>query len=63
LPFDAAAANAYGRIIAQRGWAKGRDFDRMIAGHAIATKSILVTDNVDDFRGIAGLKLEHWVTS
>ena len=36
LPFDAAAAEAYGRIIAQCGWVKGRDFDRMIAGHALA---------------------------
>jgi len=35
LPFDAPAALAYGRIIAQRGWLRGRDYDRMIAAHAI----------------------------
>ena len=62
LPYDQAAALAYGRIIAQRGWAKGKDYDRMIAAHAISTRSILVTNNVSDFSGIAGLALEDWST-
>jgi tRNA(fMet)-specific endonuclease VapC len=62
LPFDAAAAVAYGRIIAQCGWVKGRDYDRMIAAHAITTSSILVTDNGDDFRDIPGLSVENWAT-
>ena len=61
LPYDREAALAYGRIIAQRGWA-GKDYDRMIAGHAISTRSILVTNNVSDFTGIAGLSLEDWST-
>ena len=61
LPFDADAAEAYGRIIAECGWARGRDFDRMIAGHAISTRSVLVTDSGADFRGIAGLEIEDWV--
>ena len=60
LPFDADAAIAYGRIIAQCGWAKGRDYDRMIAAHAMSTKSILVTANEADFRDIPGLALENW---
>jgi tRNA(fMet)-specific endonuclease VapC len=60
LPFDAAAAEAYGQIIARCGWVKGRDFDRMIAAHAICTGSILVTDNGSDFRDIPGLGLENW---
>jgi tRNA(fMet)-specific endonuclease VapC len=60
LPFGAAAAEAYGQIIAQCGWVKGRDFDRMIAGHAIASSSILVTANIADFRDVPGLLLEHW---
>lgn len=60
LPFDANAAIAYGRIIAQCGWARGRDYDRMIAAHAISTKSILVTANESDFRDIPGLSLEDW---
>ncbi len=61
LPFDAAAALAYGAILAQCGWVRGRDYDRMIAGHAMATESILVTNNVEDFRDIAGLRLENWL--
>ena len=61
LPFDAAAAEAYGQIIAQCGWIRGRDFDRMIGGHAISSRSILVTNNEADFRDISGLRLENWL--
>jgi tRNA(fMet)-specific endonuclease VapC len=62
IPFDATAARAYGQIIAQCGWVKGRDYDRMIAAHAIASGSVLVTDNEADFRDIPGLSLENWAT-
>jgi tRNA(fMet)-specific endonuclease VapC len=62
LPFGPDAAMAYGRIIAQCGWVKGRDYDRMIAAHALVTDSILVTDNGDDFSDIPGLKIENWTT-
>lgn len=61
LPFDAAAAFAYGRIIAQCGWARGRDYDRMIAAHAISSGCVLVTNNAADFRDIPGLPIENWV--
>jgi len=61
LPFDEAAAYAYGQIIARRGWVRGKDFDRMIAAHAISSLSVLVTDNVADFRDIPGLNIENWV--
>ncbi len=61
LPFDALAARAYGRIIAECGWARGRDYDRMIAAHAISTRSILVTNNEADFRDIPGLSVENWI--
>jgi tRNA(fMet)-specific endonuclease VapC len=60
IAFDAVAAEAYGRIIAQLGWVKGRDFDRMIAAHAISTSSVLVTANEADFRDIPSLKIENW---
>ena len=60
LPFDAVAAEAYSRIIAQCGWARGRDYDRMIAAHAISSQSILVTNNQADFRDIPGLRMENW---
>ena len=57
----ASAAGAYGRIIAQCGWARGRDYDRMIAAHAISNGSILVTSNEAAFRDIPGLSMENWV--
>ncbi len=63
IPFDAAAAEAYGRIIAQCGWTRGRDFDRMIAAHAISTGLILVTNNTADFSDIPGLVLENWAVT
>jgi tRNA(fMet)-specific endonuclease VapC len=62
LPFDASAALAYGQIIAQCGWVKGRDFDRMIAGHAISASAVLVTDNAADFRDIPRLVVNNWTT-
>jgi tRNA(fMet)-specific endonuclease VapC len=61
VSFDMRAALAYGDIVAARGWAKGRDFDRMIAAHAIASRATFVTDNVVDFRDIPGLKIENWI--
>lgn len=61
LPFDVAAARAYGRIVAQCGWVRGRDYDRMIAAHALSSGSVLVTDNEADFRDVPGLVVENWV--
>jgi tRNA(fMet)-specific endonuclease VapC len=63
LPFDTSAALAYGRIVAQCGWVRGRDFDRMIAAHAISSGCILVTNNEADFRDIPGLLMKNWMAS
>jgi tRNA(fMet)-specific endonuclease VapC len=61
LRFAASAAVAYGRSIAQCGWARRRDYDRLIAAHAISSHSILVTNNLADFSDIPGLSMESWM--
>ena len=61
LPFDASAAVAYRRIIAQCGWARRRDYDRITAAHAISSRSIFVTNNLADFSDIPGLSVGNWV--
>ena len=63
LAFDATAAETYGRIIAQIGWARRKDFDRLIGAHALATGCTLVTANEPDFSDIPGLSLENWTLS
>jgi tRNA(fMet)-specific endonuclease VapC len=63
LPFDRGAVDAYERIIARLGFSRSRDFDRMIAAHALSVNAILVTDNESDFAGIPGLVLENWVVA
>jgi tRNA(fMet)-specific endonuclease VapC len=60
LPFTEQAVRAYRNVIAQCGWTRGRDFDRMIAAHAICTACVLVTNNQADFRDIPGLNLANW---
>jgi tRNA(fMet)-specific endonuclease VapC len=61
LPFDAAAARAFGRVAASLRAAgrkpKARAYDALIASVAIATGLPLYTVNPDDFVGIAGLDL------
>ncbi|MFN9773668.1 MAG: PIN domain-containing protein [Burkholderiales bacterium] len=61
VPFDAAAAAAYGPVrLASRD--RRRDaLDRMIAAHALALDVALVTSNVADFAGCSGLRIENWV--
>jgi tRNA(fMet)-specific endonuclease VapC len=61
LPFDAAAARAFGRVAASLR-RSGRDnaarsFDAMIAATAISNALALYTCNREDFAGIEGLVL------
>lgn len=62
LPFDDAAAEQYGVIRAQlkhQGKPIGAN-DLMIAAIALAGEVTLVTRNSDEFRRVAGLRVESW---
>lgn len=60
-PFDEAAAESYG-LLMQRLTLRRTNFDRLIAGHALALDLILVTNNEADFADVPGLKVENWTT-
>ena len=61
LPFDAAAARAFGRVAAslRRAGRKpaARSYDAMIAATALANELPIYTANPDDFREIDGLQV------
>ncbi len=61
LPFDAAAARAFGRVASDlrsnRRKPAARAYDALIASVAIARDLPLFTVNPDDFTGISGLAL------
>jgi len=61
LPFDAAAARAFGRVAAslRRAGRKpaARSYDAMIAATALANELPIYTPNPDDFREIDGLEV------
>jgi len=62
LPFDDAAAEAYGRLraeLAHRGTPIGPN-DLMIAAIALADDLVLVTHNTSEFSRVPGLRLEDW---
>ncbi|MDP2810701.1 MAG: PIN domain-containing protein, partial [Rhodocyclaceae bacterium] len=63
LPFDDAAADAYGSIRAdleRRGELIGSN-DLLIAAHALSLGATLVTNNLGEFQRVAGLQVENWV--
>ena len=55
LPFEAAAAAIFGSLEFRRG-----QFDRLIAAHALALGTTLVTANERDFADVPGLRVENW---
>jgi tRNA(fMet)-specific endonuclease VapC len=62
-PWDAAAADAHGKLRAalRKAGTPIGDFDEMIAAHALALGCVLVTDNVQHFKRVKDLKVENWV--
>jgi len=63
IPFDSAAAIAYGQIHAslRRKGALIGIMDMLIAAHALSQDVILVTNNTSEFGRIEKLKIEDWV--
>lgn len=60
LPFDHAAAEAFGRLMRKLDPKRRRILDRMIAAQALAQGLTLVAANNEDFDDIAGLVVEKW---
>ncbi|HEY3596570.1 MAG TPA: type II toxin-antitoxin system VapC family toxin [Paraburkholderia sp.] len=63
LPFDAAAAAAYGPIREATRERKKDQLDKMIAAHAVSLKIVLVTNNERDFASYPGVKIENWLNA
>lgn len=62
LPFDFAAAEqaARTRAMLERNGQPIGPYDTLLAGQAISAGLILVTNNVAEFRRVAGLVVENW---
>lgn len=62
MPWDAAAACHFARVRArlQRAGSPIGTFDTMIAGHALALKATLVTNNRRHFGKVAALRIVNW---
>ncbi|WP_322094395.1 type II toxin-antitoxin system VapC family toxin [Paraburkholderia bannensis] len=60
-PFDSAAAVAYGPIRQATRERKKDHLDKLIAAHAVALDTVLVTNNERDFQQYPGLKLANWL--
>lgn len=61
MPFDAAAATAYGSIREATRERKKDHRDKLIAAHASALDVILVTNKERDFAHYPGVKVENWL--
>ncbi|MFZ2854189.1 MAG: type II toxin-antitoxin system VapC family toxin [Rhodocyclaceae bacterium] len=64
IPFDAAAATAYGPIrLATRDGSRKDALDKLIAAHAASLKVTVVTNNEKDFSRYPGVSTENWLES
>lgn len=62
LPFDSSSAYEYGQLrgeLSSIGNLIG-PLDLLIAAHALATGSILITDNLREFKRVPGLQVQNW---
>lgn len=62
MPWDAAAATHYASTAAalHRAGTPIGNMDTLIAGHALALVTVLVTNNERHFAQVRGLKIENW---
>jgi tRNA(fMet)-specific endonuclease VapC len=63
LPFDEAAMRRYGALrseLERRGTPIGA-LDMLIAAHALALRTTLVSNNLREFRRVTGLSVENWL--
>jgi tRNA(fMet)-specific endonuclease VapC len=63
MPFDAAAANAYGSIRLATRTNKKDALDKLIAAHAVALGVTVVTNNERDFAKYPGVLIENWLAA
>ena len=63
LPFDKPADREYAnlRLHLERAGTPVGPNDMLIAAHALASESILVTANTDEFARVPGLIVENWL--
>ena len=63
LPWDAAAADRFAELRAklERDGTPIGIFDTMIAGHALALKATLVTNNRKHFQSVKALEVANWM--
>ena len=62
LPWDEAAATHFASVAAalHKAGTQIGSMDAMIAGHAMATGAVLVTNNARHFSRVTGLTVENW---
>jgi tRNA(fMet)-specific endonuclease VapC len=61
LAIDAASADEFDRLRANKKLKKIGRADLLIAAITLANKATLVTRNTKDFRQVPGLQVENWV--
>jgi tRNA(fMet)-specific endonuclease VapC len=60
VPFDAAAAAQFDRLLGTKGLRRIGRGDLLIAAITLANRATLVTRNRRDFQKVPGLRIENW---